>query len=189
MVRYGDVIEIAGRISPFVGVGPGKSHVTGAQGVVSAQECEGALDGVSTLDPHEDRKFASGFGGEDIGGRKAKSKFVRVATDLVQDSVDEGHGAMGESTFPGDGLGPDGEELGCEVSAAGGLEIEVARVERRGDEVPGLVDETLGCVGVSVDDEGRGVYLQHLGLWGQRHRRILYLTGYILMVGAEQGAG
>ncbi len=63
---------------------------------------------------------------------------------------------MDVTAAPFVGLDPDGEELRGEVAGAGRFQVEHSGTERAG-EVPGLVDEALGCVSVAVDDERLGV--------------------------------
>jgi hypothetical protein len=54
------------------------------------------------------------------------------------------------------GVDPDGEELRVEVAFSCAVVVEHAAVEGVG-EVPVLVDEALGSIGVGVDDDGFGV--------------------------------
>ena len=107
---------------------------------------------------------------EDVVGGEAELHLVRVAAELLVDSVDEGEGAVGESALPLRGFDPDGEELSGEVSGLGGGEVEVASREF-GGEVPRLVGEALGGVGVGVEDEGGAVDLFRGRGW--RHEFIL----------------
>jgi hypothetical protein len=125
--------------------------------VIRAEEREGVLDGVAAFDGEKGGEASCGFGGEDVAGGEAELH-LGVAAELLVDGVDEGEGAMGEAAFPLGWLDPDGEELSGEVSGAGGGEVEVAATEF-GGEVPLLVGETLGCVGVGVEDEGCAVDL------------------------------
>ena len=143
--------------------------------MVEAEESEGVLDGVATLDTEEDGEFICGAGGENFFGRSAEGELGGMAADLLADGIEEGEGAEGVARAGTlRGIGPEGEELGGEIAAAGGGEIEMAGGlvrdgERRG-EVPRLVDEALWSVGVGVDDEGGGVDGGGVGRDGGRVR-------------------
>ncbi len=76
-----------------------------------------------------------------------------MAANLLVDGIDEIEGAGEEVAGVLGGFDPDGEELGGEVSPAGCREGDHAGAEVRGGEVPTIVEETLGGVGVGVDDE------------------------------------
>jgi hypothetical protein len=109
--------------------------------VVEAEESEGVLDGVAALDAEEDGELVGGADGEEFFGRSAEGEFRGMAADLLADGVEEGESAEGV-TRAGTllGIGPEGEELGGEIAAAGSGEIEVAgglvRDGKRRGEVP-----------------------------------------------------
>ena len=95
--------------------------------MVEAEESEGVLDGVAALDAEEDGEFVGGAGGEDFFGGSAEGKFGGMAADLLADGIEEGEGAEGEARAGTlRGIGPEGEELGGEIAATGGGEVEVA---------------------------------------------------------------
>jgi hypothetical protein len=109
--------------------------------------------------------------------------------NLLQDSVDEGKGAMGETASPGVGFGPDGEELSGEVAAAGGFQVEVAVAEWVGKS-PGVVNEALRGVGVRVDNEGGGVNLVGVGVQGRDDRHVdIRSQPLVYLVGSKQDDG
>ena len=89
-----------------------------------------------------------------------------MSADLLEHAVDKNQSAVREATVPGGRLGPDGKELGGEISAPGRVKIEMAGSEIAG-KVPVLVDQPLGRISVGVDHEGGIMYLAGVG--GEGH--------------------
>ena len=112
---------------------------------------------MAAFDAHEDGEFAGFVGGDDVVGGGAEGELVRSFANLLESAIDEFEGAAGGGVGRVlIGVDPDGEELGVEVAFLCGVVVEHAAVERVG-EVPVLVDEALGGVGVGVDDNRAGV--------------------------------
>jgi hypothetical protein len=96
-----------------------------------------------------------------------------MAANLLEDTVDQGEGAVSEAATPGAWLGPDGEEFSGEIAAPGGVKVEVTGAQS-GGEVPGFVNEALGSVGVRVNDEGGGVKLVGIGVASRGNRHVYF---------------
>ena len=77
-------------LCPVIGVGPGEGHGAHAKGVVSAEERERILNGVTALHAEQNAEAAGSAGGDDIGGGEAELEFGWVAGDLTVDGVDQG---------------------------------------------------------------------------------------------------
>ena len=173
MVVDPGVVLVAGGVGPVVGVGPGEGHVADAEAVVVAEECEGVLDGVAAFDAHEDGELALAVGGKDVVGGDAELELVGMVADLFEGAVDEFKGAEGGAVAGVlVGVDPDGEELGVEVALLRAVVVEHAAFERVG-EVPVLIDEALGGVGVGVDDDGGLVDLGGVGFGGLMGHHLL----------------
>ena len=121
--RVGDgcVVDVAGAVGPAIGVGPGEGHVADAEGVVLAEEGERILNGMAAFNPHEGGEFVVAMGLLDAFGRGDKDDLVVMFGDLLLDSVNKVEGTAGEATLVGDGIDPDGEELGAEVAFVDGV--------------------------------------------------------------------
>lgn len=120
---------------------------------------------MSAFETEKHGEFAGGAGGENVVGGEAEGEGVGVAGYLLEGGVGEGEGLPGVSA---DGVlvwvYPEGEELGGEVAGARGGEVDHARAEgvRKGP----AVEETLGRVGVGVDDQGLMMdVFGHLSQW------------------------
>jgi len=61
------IVQIAGRIGPVVGVGPGQRHVTDTERVVSPQQRQRVLDRVAAFDAHQHGEFAGSARGQNVG--------------------------------------------------------------------------------------------------------------------------
>ena len=115
------------------------------------------------------------MGGDDVIGGGAERELVRSFANLLESAVDEFEGAAGGGVGGVlAGVDPDGEELGVEVALLCGVVVEHAAVERVG-EVPVLVDEALGGVGVGVDDDGGVMGGERIGhiCWNVLRRGLL----------------
>jgi len=118
---------------------------------------------VAAFDAHEDGEFSSAVGFDDLVGGGAELELVGSFADLFEGAVDEFEGAAGGGVGGVlAGVDPDGEELRVEIALLCRVVVEHAAVERVG-EVPVLVDEALGRVGVGVDDDSAGVDLSRVG--------------------------
>lgn len=119
-----------------------------------AQEAERVFDGVAAFKTEQDGEATFGASGEDVGWSEAEAQFLRMKANLFERSIEELEGAVGVGSggvlF---GVDPECEELCGEVAGAGGGEVDHAGAEIR-CEVPMLIEEALGSVGVGIDDEG-----------------------------------
>ena len=121
-----------------------------------AKEGQGVLDAVAALEAEEDGEATFLFGGEDAGGGEAEAEVGRVALRIccvTASRSSKGTVGMGGGGVLG-GIDPEGEELGGEVACAGGGQVDGASAKGACDEVPGLIQDALGGVGMSVYNEG-----------------------------------
>src|SRR2546427_12258918 len=150
------VVDVAGRISPLVGVRPTQSHIADAEPVKIAQKMNVVLDRVTAFNSHERGKFLVFVGTRDISDRERHYHAIRMPGGLLVDRIDEIERVLGEVALIGCGFDPDGKELGAQVAGAGFIEPDVtAVVGVGGTDVIIFVEEPLRCVSVCVYDDGR----------------------------------
>jgi hypothetical protein len=120
--------------------------------MVDAKKSKTIFDRVAAFETEKNAEAACAVGAEDVVRREGEREIVGMLAELLIDAVDELESAGGVAIAPLVGLNPYSEELGGEMAATRGREVEMTVAERSG-EVPGFIDEALRRVGVTVDDE------------------------------------
>ena len=158
------VVNIAGGISPLVGVRPRKRHVAHAETVEIAKKMNIVLDGVTTFDSHQGRKFFLLVGALDVIHGKRHHHSIRMARCLLVDGIDQIEGVLGEVALIGFRFDPDGKELSAQVSGASFVKADVAEIFGIGrTDIEVIVEKTLRRVSMCVDDNRRIMYGESSG--------------------------
>ena len=108
------IVDVTGRVGPFVGVRPAQGHVAHAEAVEIAQHANVVFDGVSAFDPQERGQFVLAVGALDVGDTERHHHAVGMAGRLLVDGIDEIERVAGEVALVGFRFHPDGKELGAQ---------------------------------------------------------------------------
>ena len=113
------------------------------------------FDGVSAFDPHQRGQLFLLVGALDVVDGEGHHHAVRMAGRLFIYRIDHVEGGLGEVPTSGFGIGPDGKKLRAQIAGTGLVQADVADVFGIGGaDIEVLVEKTLRCVGVSVNDDG-----------------------------------
>ena len=153
---------VGGGVGPFAVAAVGERHVADAVGGKFSQDAEVAVDHVAAFDGEQDGDFLLRAGGADSVGGGGEGEIVGVLVDLRVDGVDLFLRALdGDRTADFAGH-PDGEEYGADAAFFHARNVYASLFVARG-EIEVAVDEALGGVGVSVDDDAGEMELAGFG--------------------------
>ena len=96
MVLHLRIVDVPGRVGPFVGVRPAQRHVANTQAIKLAQQPDVIFDGMPAFDAHQGGQLFLLVSAFDVLDREGHHHAIRMSRSLLVYRVDQVHRMVSE---------------------------------------------------------------------------------------------
>ena len=126
------IVDVAGRVGPFVRIRPAQGHVANAEAIEITQQVNVIFDGVSTLNAKQRGELVLTVSPLDICHAESHHHAIGMAGRLLVNGIDQIERVSGEVSLICLGIDPDRKEFRAKIACLRLVETDMSDIFRIG---------------------------------------------------------